>query len=516
MKKRLFLLFFLCISVISETVSQKLQLAEIFNDGLVLQRNAELEIWGNANSEEEIKVEIQAKSFYGKTDKDGFWNLRLSELTEGGPYQLLAISKNDTVKLNEVYVGEVWIAGGQSNMAWTLEKTANGHEHIANANNTNIRFVSVPNVNYEGHKVKGDLNWRSATVENVAPMSGIAYFFAKELQEKLNVPIGIICCYKGGTPAESWMSREKLLSDPNHAPIVEEYEKYLEQMGVEHYDELYTAYERNLNIYRDSVKKGFDKAIRPTEPMGAKNYKRPYGLYNTMLKRIIPYTAKGVIWYQGEANAPRAEQYQTLFPALIDEWRSDFRNENMPFLFVQLANYDHPKYDFPAWAELREAQLKTWQNDKNTAMVVTMDVGEKNDIHPIYKEPVGKRLSACALNKAYGFDIPYSGPVLKNVTFKGNKAILDFEFIYDGLTCDRDLTGFTVCGQDKHFIPAKAQIKNNKVIVSSEGVKKITAVRYNWENWGEGNLKNKAGFPASPFRTDDFPLQTQEIKAPKY
>lgn len=516
MKKVSILTLFWLITLVTIS-AQTLKLAEPFNEGAVLQRNAKVNLWGIAKPNEEIRVGIQGKNYKTVSDQSGNWMVTVSNLKEGGPYTLSAASQGETIQLNEIYVGEVWIAGGQSNMGWTLEKSDKGKEHIANANNRNIRFLLVPNKNYEGHKPSGDMNWRTATTENVAPMSGVAYFFAKELQEKLNVPIGIICCYKGGTAAEVWMSRETLLSQPDHAPIVENYENFLRQRGNTKYEEQYTAYEHKLKIYRDSVKQGFNKAIRPQEPMGERHYKRPYGLYNTMLTRIIPYTAKGVIWYQGEANAPRAEQYQTLFPALIKEWRSDFKKPKLPFLFVQLSNYAHPTYgERPMWAELREAQLKTWQSVDHTAMVVSIDAGEKNDIHPTYKEPVGKRLSACALNQVYGYKTPYSGPVYKKAVFKDGKATLTFDYVYKGLTSRGELKGFTICGEDKQFVTAKAYIENNKVIVYSDQVKHPVAVRYGWTNWTEANLYNEDGFPASPFRTDSFPLLSSGVKYSKY
>lgn len=497
--------------------AQKLTLNELFNEGVVLQQKSKVLVYGNATPFEEVKINIQNKSFSSEVTSDGKWTVTLNNLQAGGPYLMTTICGNDTVKLNEVYVGEVWIAGGQSNMGWTLEKSVGGKEEIASANNKNIRFVMVPVITYRGQKTNGDMLWRTATTENISQMSGVAYFFAKELQKKLNVPVGIICCYKGGTAAEVWMNRETLMENSNFVPIVTDYENYVKSLGIEKYNELYVQFQHDYLLYKDSLKSGFENVVRPVEPMGDKNYKRPYVLYDYMLKRILPFTSKGIIWYQGEANAQRAEQYQTLFPALINEWRKDFKNPNIPFLFVQLANYDHPAYgNRPLWAELREAQLLTWQHTKNTAMVVTMDVGEKNTIHPTDKKPVGERLAACAFNKVYGMKNPYSGPIFENVKFEKNEAVISFDFVYSGLTANGDLKGFTICGKDEKFFPAKAEIKNNKVIVSSNLVNKPVAVRYSWSNWSEGNLKNKEGFPASPFRTDNYELLTKGVKSPKY
>jgi len=200
--------------------AQKLKLAELFNEGAVLQRNFKVTVWGTSAPVSNVTVNVQGKHFQSKSDNNGVWNMNLSALKEGGPYSMQVICSNDTVNLKEIYIGEVWIAGGQSNMGWKLDQNDGAKEHIANATNKNIRFVMVPYLAYEGDKTRGDMNWRAATTEYVSEMSAVAYFFAKDLQTKLNVPIGIICCYKGGSGAETWMSRESLLKNPELAPIV--------------------------------------------------------------------------------------------------------------------------------------------------------------------------------------------------------------------------------------------------------------------------------------------------------
>jgi len=498
--------------------AQDLKLGELFNEGAVLQRNAKVVVWGTAAPATNVTVSIQGKQFQSKSDKTGKWSIDLNALKEGGPYELNVTSANEAVKLKEIYVGEVWIAGGQSNMGFMLQNAVGGKEEVANATNKNIHFVMVPYKPYEGYKTKGDMNWHTATNENnVAEMSAVAYYFAKDLQKKLNVPVGVICCYKGGSGAETWMTREWLLKDPETSPIVENYERYLSNMGKQKYEELFSNYQEETKAYRDLVKAGNTKAVAPKEPMGEKHFNRPYGLYHTMLERCIPYSVKGAIWYQGEHNSGRAEQYRTLFPALIAEWRNDFKNPDMPFLFVQLANYANADATGrPIWPEQREAQLMTWQKVPHTGMAVTMDVGEKTTIHPPRKEQVGKRLALIAFNTVYGFDIPYSGPVYKNVEFKGNQAVLSFDFVYGGLKVDSELQGFSICGNDKNFIPAKAEIKGNQIVVYAEGVSKPVAVRYGWANWSEGNLFNSADLPATPFRTDSFPMLTAGKKSDVY
>lgn len=489
--------------------AQNLKLAEIFNEGAVLQRNANVTVWGTSTPKSFVSVNIQGKQIQTKSNSDGKWSLDLTALKEGGPYELSVNSAKETLKINEIYVGEVWIAGGQSNMAFMLQNSDNGKEEISQAKNTNIRFVMVPFKAYDGDKNRGDMRWRTATPENVASMSAVAYYFAKDLQAKLNVPIGVICCYKGGSGAETWMSRESLLKNGVTAPLVENYDKNYAKRGKEKYFELLAKYNKDLKQYNDTTKEGRAALKKPSEPMGEQNFNRPGALHDTMLKRVIPYTTKGAIWYQGEHNSPHAGQYRTLFPAMIEQWRADFKNANLPFLFVQLPSYANADANNrPTWPELREAQLLTLKNVKNTGMAVTIDLGEKTNIHPTHKEPVGKRLAAIAFNQVYGFDIPYTGPIFKNVEFKGAQAILSFDFVYSGLKADGELQGFSICGDDKQFVPAKAVIKDNQIVVFAEGLSTPTAVRYGWENWTEANLKNSADFLASPFRTDNFPLVT--------
>lgn len=508
----LFTLFF-CIN----SYAQQLKLAELFNEGAVLQRNTKVAVWGIAAPSVKVSVSLQGKTAVAKTDITGKWNVVLPELKAGGPYPLTVISAKEKLIVNEIYVGEVWIAGGQSNMAFMLENSDNGKEEIAKATNTLIRFVMVPYKAFESDKDRGDMNWRTATTENVSKMSAVAYYFAKDLQAKLNVPVGIICCYKGGSGAQTWTSRESLLSKPELAPYVENYDDYVSKLGKEEYQALIEKYEIDSKRYNDSTKAGITGLKKPSEPMGDRNYNRPAGLYDNMLNRIIPYSVQGTIWYQGEHNANRAKLYQTLFPVMIDQWRKDFNKPEMPFLFVQLPSYEKADADNrPIWPELREAQLMTWQTVGNTGMAVTTDLGEKNNIHPTNKEPVGIRLAAIAFNNVYGIKVPYSGPLYKKVEFKSNKAILSFDFTYDGLKSDSDLKGFAICGADKIFVPAKAEIKGNQIVVWSGNVSSPVAVRYGWENWTEANLKNKAGFLASPFRTDDFELLTGSVKPPAY
>jgi sialate O-acetylesterase len=464
-----------------------------------------------------VAVNLQGKTTEAEANDQGNWNVSLPALDAGGPFKMTVISAEDTLSINEIYVGEVWLAGGQSNMAFMLENSDNGKDEISKASNMAIRFVMVPYKAFEGDKNRGDMNWHTATTENISKISAVAYFFAKDVQAKLNVPVGIICCYKGGSGAQTWTSRESLLSKPELAPYVENYDSYISKLGKEEYLAMLDKFEVDMKRYNDSTKVVSPGSKKPSEPMGERNFNRPAGLYENMLKRIFPYSIQGTIWYQGEHNASRAKLYLSLFPVMIEQWRKDFNNPAMPFLFVQLPSYEKADAENrPIWPELREAQLLTWQKVSNTGMAVTIDLGDKNNIHPTNKEPVGKRLSAIAFNTVYGINVPYSGPLYNKVEFKDAKAVVSFDFMYDGLESDGDLNGFTICGADKIFVPAKTQIQDNQIIVWSESVSSPIAVRYAWENWTDANLKNNAGFMASPFRTDDFKLLTETSKPPSF
>lgn len=493
----------------------RLSLADVFGEGMVLQQKDVINIWGTGQPSALVQVEIQNQKASAKVSSEGNWKLSLKNLKAGGPYQLKIVSGNESINLSDVYVGEVWLATGQSNMERKLLMSENADKTIRSAKNRNIRFLTVPQVYYEGHNADKEMKWQTAIAPQVANMSAIGYYFACELQKELNVPVGIICCYRGGTPAEAWVKEETLEKDRKLSPILKNYRE-VAIMDDALYEKKMTEYKALYKIYNDSVIMGYKNAARPFEPVGPKHHKRPCGLYHNMLKRIIPYSAKGIIWYQGEGNAERSEQYRTLFPALIKQWRADFQRPDLPFYFVQLANFDHPFWqDKPNWAELRDAQLFTWKIVKNTAMVVSIDKGEKNDVHPIYKKPIGERLAACALHLQYGTDIPYSGPVYRSIKINGNKAELCFDFVYSGLTAkDNVLKGFSICGPDHHFVPAKAKISGDKVVVCAEEVTHPVAVHYGWANWTEANLFNKEGFPATPFRTDDFPLITEGVYYP--
>jgi sialate O-acetylesterase len=429
----------------------------------------------------------------------------------GGPFTLTVSGKNK-ITIQDVYVGEVWICSGQSNMEWPVHSTTGADEAIKNSKNPQIRLFTVPKTTSDKllHEVKG--KWQECNPDTVKNFSAVAYYFGRDLQKALNVPVGLIHTSWGGTRAEAWTRREVLESNPEWKREFPRYEKAkadfpkaLEKFKAEHAERQQAAAKA-----KEEGKKPPTPPRPPQDP--AKNANSPSVLYNAMIAPLIPYGIKGAIWYQGESNAPAAYAYRKLFPAMIQNWRNDWKRGDFPFFFVQLAPYKaivkEPQES--AWAELREAQLMTAQHLPNAGMAVITDVGDPKDIHPRNKEPVGARLALAARAIAYGQPIEFSGPNYNSMEVVNNTAVLSFKHVGKGLEArDGPLTGFTIAGEDHNFHNAQAEIKDGKVYVSSAEVTRPVAVRYGWANCPVVNLWNKDGLPASPFRTDDFPMVTK-------
>jgi sialate O-acetylesterase len=461
---------FVALVFLPQSARADVQPHPLFSDGMVLQRGAPCPIWGTASPDEKVTYKLaqgdkELATGSATADQNGHWKVSAPNLQAGGPYTLTISGKN-TVTLKDVYVGEVWVASGQSNMEWPVNKSANAEEAKKNAKNPKLRLFTVervaadspretiPVIDEPKKQVKG--KWLEAGPDTIGSFSAVAYFFGRDLQKALDVPVGIIHTSWGGTASEQWTSMKVLDAHPEH--------------------------------------KG--------------HHKGQAKLYNGMIAPLIPFAIKGAIWYQGESNAGRAELYAKGFPLMIKNWRDDWGRGEFPFLFVQLAPYQKIEKEptDTGWARLREAQRQTSLTVPKTGMAVITDVGDEKDIHPKKKEPVGARLALAARAIAYGEKIEYSGPVYENMKVEGNKAILSFTHVGKGLEAkDGELTGFTIAGADNKFHNAKAEIKGDKVVVWADGVDKPTAVRFGWANYPVVNLWNKDGLPASPFRTDDGP-----------
>ncbi len=487
-------------------------LPSIIADNMVLQQQTACAIWGKAEPGEKVLVEGSWKGCLAKstiTDKDGNWMVKIKTPPAGGPFTL-TINGNNTIDLKNVMTGEVWFSGGQSNMDQPLlgygtdQPTAGGSEEIAAADYPNIRLFNVipdpalgPNLKKPQFTCPGQ--WQECSPETVGMFSAIAYIFGKEIHKYTDVPVGLIHSCVGGTYLETWMKPEVVENDPEFKKIISGFDQQKE----------------------DWISKNPEYKDKPdTElPFQFQDFERAGRLYNGMIAPLIPYTIKGAIWYQGESNGGRGEQYQRLFPTMIQNWRDEWGQGDFPFYFVQLANFIEHKpteeinYEKPAvpqphgWAEVREAQRLTL-SVKNTGMAVAIDLGEANNIHPANKIDLGKRLSLWALAKDYGKKgVVYSGPLYKSIKIKGDKIHISFEHVDGGLVAKGGkLEGFAIAGTDEKFVWADAVIDGNTVIVSNTQIKKPVAVRYAWEVYPLCNLYNGADLPASPFRTDDWKL----------
>ncbi len=481
----------------------------LFSDGMVLQQGQGVPVWGSADSGERVTVEFRGQTVSAVADTDGQWMVRLKPLKVGDP-SVMTIRGENTIEIKNVLVGEVWICSGQSNMQWSVRASKNPEEEIANADYPKIRLFSVPRIVASKPQSNVKAQWEICSPDTVPNFSAVAYYFGRELHKKLDVPIGLIHTSWGGTPAESWTTQGTLESNPNFQPI------------LDRWDESYEKFKDDVRNYSQSVKEWLNEThdldqqgeIVPDFPNPPRDPRRhpwrPAGLYNAMIAPLIPYAIQGAIWYQGESNASRAYQYRELFPAMIEDWRREWEEGEFPFLFVQLANFEHRSTAETAWPELREAQMMTLSLP-NTGMAVTIDIGDPTNIHPKNKQDVGKRLALAAMKIAYDQDIVYSGPIYDSMEKEDDKIRIRFQHVGSGLMkIGNELQGFQIAGKDKNFVPAEAKIDGNTVIVSSDKVENPVAVRYGWKkNPEKCNLYNEEGLPASPFRTDDWPGATE-------
>lgn len=485
----------------------EIRLPALFSDHLVLQQKSVIPVWGWADDGVQVTVEFRNQK-QSVVAENGRWMVRLRPEEAGGPEVLLIHGKDEVLVVRDVLVGEVWVCSGQSNMQFRLSRTQDSEAAIANSENPSIRLFQVPQVKADTPQNDVDSQWTLCNPETTPDFSAVAYFFGMHLQESLGVPIGLIHSSWGGSPAEVWIREEVLAVHPDYKrEILDHYRRSMERYEAE----LHAYQQRKASAERDGRR--FEEKP-PNQP-----FWKPSELYNGMIAPLLPYAIEGAIWYQGESNTDRAYQYRFLFPDMIRNWRHDWNEGEFPFLFVQLAPWDFNKHrpveaivakpTESSWAELRQAQLLTTKILNNTGMVVITDYGDKDDIHPPIKEPVGRRLALAARGLAYGENIVYSGPIYSGSEIQDNKIILSFEHIGSGLESrGGSLMGFSIADTRRNFFWANAVILDNKVIVSNPSIANPIAVRFGWADYPVVNLYNKEGLPASPFRTDSFPLTT--------
>jgi len=510
----------------------------LFSDNAVLQQNASVPVWGTAKEGEKVTVTLDGQA-ETTVAKGGKWMVRLKPHKAGGPFTLTIAGEN-TVTVNNVLVGEVWVCSGQSNMAFGFAGCANAATETPLANYPKLRRFYVNNggaLTPQTELQKGE--WVECSPATVGGFSAVGYFFGRDIHKATGAPVGMIHSSVGGTPAQAWTSLAGLEKDPELHGYVEAVRKMEadRDAAAAKYPQELAAFPAKLKEWEETVEKPYQQALKdwksetekskaagkPLPPMPKPATPKPWPpalpglvnaragfpatLFNGKIAPLIPYAIKGVIWYQGESNSGAGKEYRTLFLRMISDWREKWGEGDFPFLFVQIAPCNR------MMPELREAQFLTWKKTPNTAMAVTTDVGEANDIHPKQKEPVGARLALAARALAYGEKIEYSGPEYDSFKVDQNRVVLSFKHVGGGLVAkDGPLKGFTIAGpppppsrgavHPSIFVPAKAEIKGDTVVVSSDQVPLPVAVRYGWTDVPDGNLWNKEGLPASPFRTD--------------
>lgn len=445
------------------------KLPSIIGDNMVLQRKQAVPIWGWDDPGTQVTVALGDTKVTTKAGADGKWLAELPAQEAGGPVTV-TVSGTTTVKLNNVLIGEVWLCSGQSNMEWPVARTKNAEQEIAAADHPRIRHIKIPHVAAAEPRedVPSD-GWKVCSPPTVPAFTAVGYFFGRYLKKELDVPIGLIGSNWGGTRIEPWTP-----------PVGFKQVAALSSTAAK-LDQL------------PALKDG--KASRGS----------PLALYNGMIHPLLPYALRGAIWYQGEANNGEGMLYHEKMNALITGWRSVWDNDDMPFYYVQLAPYRYgaAPTQLPRIWEAQTATLEIPQ----TGMAVTVDIGNTEDIHPRNKQDVGKRLALWALAKTYDRDgLVYSGPLYKSMQIEGDRIRVSFNHVDGGLVSrdEKPLRHFTIAGKDKEFVEATATIDGETVVVSADDVENPVAVRFAWHQEAEPNLSNKAGLPASPFRTDKW------------
>jgi sialate O-acetylesterase len=481
-------------------------LAPVFSDHAVLQRDKPLPIWGHAEPGERVTVSFADQTVGTTAAADGRWIVYLAPLTASATSTELVVAGKNTLRLRDVVVGDVWLCSGQSNMEWPVAEAANAAEEIRAANNPQIRHLKIACAVADEPRTTAAVEksgWVVSAPETVGEFTAVGYFFARDLQPRVGVPIGLINSSWGGTQIEAWMSPPSLASDPASAVIAERWEKMRAAIPEEkaRYDEAFAAWSAAAEAAKA---KGATFNERPPRQPRAQPKHQPTGLHNAMIAPLLPVALRGVLWYQGESNAARAGEYVRLFPALITGWREHLGQGELPFFWVQLANFANGDAKGVNWAALREAQAKTLALPA-TGQAVTIDIGERDDIHPRNKQEVGRRLALLARAKIFGGAVDFSGPVFRSATREGAALRVSFEHAGSGLIArDQPLQEFQIAGADKKFFPTTAKIEGETVLVSAAEVPAPVAVRYAWRNAPEVNFYNGAGLPAAPFRSDDW------------
>jgi len=487
---------------------------------MVLQREKPIPVWGKADSGEKITVAFADQKQTTVADETGSWQVTLDSLPANKTPQSFVVSGKNKVTLENVLVGEVWLCSGQSNMEWLVEKSANPEEEKAAANFPEIRHFKVPRTSSAFPQADVKANWQVCSPTTVGGFSAVGYYFARELFQKLDVPIGLLHSSWGGTSIEVWVSPESVATIPELAELQAKIlsQSSLSPEGKKRHEEYLAELKKWTAATEMALAKNQPVTEPPSVPWPAWDNPQPTQLYKGMIHPLAPFAMRGAIWYQGESNGSDEVIYLNKLQALIGGWRSKWNQGDFPFYIVQISNFSKVSEDGKTWSKVREAQMNALASITNTGLAVTIDIGETKDIHPKNKQDVGKRLALWALAGPYGKDIDPSGPLYKGFSVEGSKIRISFDHAKDGLMVGKkdDLTAVVpevegiikwleIAGADQRFKRADAVIEGSELVVSSPEVTSPVAVRYAFKQDPAGaNLYDNEGFPASPFRTDSW------------
>lgn len=512
----------------------------LISDGMVLQQKCDVQLWGTADKAEPVTVRFRGQEASTTADDEGRWLVRVASGEAGGPFPLRIAGKN-TIALSNVFVGEVWVASGQSNMGWPVA-TRPGSAGLTGTENPAIRLFSVEQKLADTPQADVAGSWQACGPDSLLNFSAVAYYFGRQIQATQHVPVGLIHASYGGSGIRAWTGAKSLEEAPELAALRER-----DAQGAAAAARNQERLKPEIARYEAALAKAKKEGTRLPEPPRGMNapparYSR---LYNGMIAPLLPFRIRGVIWYQGEADVGHAGDYEALLTVLIRSWREAWDEVEFPFLFVQVAPFrkivDKPQES--DWARLRESQLRVSRRVPHTGMAVITDWGHETDIHVKQKRPVGERLARIARALVYGEALIYSGPSYDGLEIVGNEVRVTFKHVGGGLSARQmvledvvkdfrtgetggalhvaveeksagaiPLQGFAVAGEDRKFYPAEAEIRGEIVVVSSARVEKPVAVRYGWADYPTGNLFNSEGLPASPFRTDDWPMAAETAR----
>lgn len=494
------LLAFLAFATVA---SANVRLPKIFSSHAVLQRDQPIHIWGWAEPGETVSASLNGVNASAPANRLGRWDVYLAPQKAGGPYDLTIAGENRIV-LDDILIGDVWFASGQSNMEMPLSGfprsavVKNAAEEIAQANHPNIRLLLVPRhpSSYPLNDFDGNVQWTACTPETAAKFSAVAYFFGREIEAKEHVPVGLIDSTWGGTPGEAWVSLDGIAGDASLMPVFATWSRMADRQ-----DEMpaMLAAEKAEDETARKANAPLPKHAWHPDPASY----APAGLFNGMVAPATGFRIKGVIWYQGETNSAleRAPLYQKVFSTLINDWRSHWQEGDFPFLFTQISSFLSTPNE--CWPMVREAQRRTLSL-ANTGMAVTIDVGDPGNVHPSDKQTVGMRLALAARGIAYDEKLEYSGPMYQQTSIEGDAVRVWFTHVDGGLVAKGGApAGFQIAGDDRKFIAATARIDGDTVVVSSPQITNPKFVRYGWENAPTVDLFNSENLPASPFTSEE-------------